>query len=90
MNPVPARYPSVTIPLNDAQSRWLENVARFLERETGCAVSVESVLLRLMELGRKDFERELEELRARANESCRRFPRLQLAYSRIEPEGLRR
>lgn len=83
MNPLPEKTRLVALPLNQAQFRWLENAARFIESETGCAVTIESLMLRLMDLGRKDFERELEELRARSNERLQRFPRLELAYSRI-------
>jgi len=83
MNPLPEKTRLVALPLNQAQLRWLENAARFIESETGCEVTIESLMLRLMDLGRKDFERELEELRARSNERLQRFPRLELAYSRI-------
>lgn len=75
---------TITLNLNPAQIRWLENAARFLEHETGCKVTIESLVLRLMETGVKPFQKELEDLRARGNaERHKRFRTLHLAYSRV-------
>jgi hypothetical protein len=72
---------ALTLRLTAQQQQWLDNAARFLAEETGCPVSHSSILMRLMENGLPQFERELEELRARSNAAKKRFPRLQLIHT---------
>ena len=71
----------VALTLNATQRRWLENTARFLARETGCDVTPESIILRLVEHGLPAFEAELSRLRAKANAKTRRFHVLEFAAS---------
>jgi len=80
-------YFQVSLPLTPKQHRWLENTAAFIEHATGCKASLHSIMLTLMEQGLPSFEDDLEQLRLRSNATTRRFPNLQLAYSRIEQEG---
>ena len=80
MNPV-SESTHVSLKLTPEESAWLDNTARFIEAETGCKVSPASILLRLMEHGLPQFEKDLQGLRARANAEKKRFPRLQLIYT---------
>jgi hypothetical protein len=79
MNPV--SEVSITLKLNAEQQEWIANTARFIESETGCKVSHASILLRLMEHGLPQFEKDMQQLRAKANAETKRFPRLQLIYT---------
>lgn len=83
MNPVSDSY-LLSLKLTPEQYRWIENAARFVEVETGCKVAHSSIVLRLMDYGAAQFERELEELRARSNQGRKRFGRLQLVYTRLD------
>lgn len=71
----------ISLKLTPEQTAWLENTSRFIADETGCPVSHSSILMRLMEHGLPQFERDLQNLRAKANAERKRFPRLQLIYT---------
>ena len=68
----------ISLRLTPEQYRWLEHTARYLEGETGCEVTISSIMMRLMEKGLPLFEEELQSLRARANARKKRFPHLEL------------
>lgn len=80
MNPV-SDGSHISLKLTAEQTAWLENAARFIEAETGCPVSHSSILLRLMEHGLPQFEKDLQNLRVKANADKKRFPHLQLIYT---------
>lgn len=80
MNPL-SETSLISLKLTPEQHAWLENTSRFIEAETGCPVSHSSILMRLMEHGLPQFERDLQNLRAKANADRKRFPRLQLIYT---------
>ena len=88
MNPIP-ESPTLPLHLTEPQYRWLQNAARFLADETGCVVTESSIVLRIMDYGIASFEKEMQELRAKSNEGRKRFQRLHLAYSRVEPPAAR-
>ena len=68
-----------------AEAKGETIAAIFLETETGCPVSHSSILLRLMEHGLPQFEKDLQNLRVKANADKKRFPRLQLIYTQHRP-----
>ncbi len=83
MNPSPSDF-SIALNLTKEQFDWVDQAARFIANETGCQVSHTSIMMRLMENGLPAFEKELEQLRSRSNQSNKRFHKLQLVYTRIE------
>ena len=84
MNPL-SEASQISLKLTPEQHAWLDNTARFIEGETGCDVSHASILLRLMEHGLPQFEKDLQNLRAKVNAEKKRFPRLQLIYTQHRP-----
>jgi len=70
--------------LTEEQARYLENTKQFLENETGCTVTHASILARLLEKGLPHFEEELRRLRAKSSRETKRFPKIHLAYSRVD------
>jgi len=69
---------TISLKLTEEQFLWLDNTIKFIENETGCKVSRASVVLRLMEKGLPQFQTEIEQMRARANATNKRFSHLQL------------
>ena len=83
MNPANSER-TISLHLTEEQARYIENARQFLENETGCQVTHASILNRLLEKGLPHFEEELRRLRAKANRETKRFPRIHLAYSRVD------
>lgn len=83
MNPDPKSV-LMTLKLTQEQFDWIDQAAQFISTETGCDVSHGSIVMRLMENGLPAFEKELEQLRSKNNQSSRRFHKLELVYTRID------
>ena len=85
MNPFSNDTQDVNLKLNKDQYQWLKNSSEFLTQETGCEVTPESVMMRLVQYGLPEFERELGKLRKRGNANREKVQRrLHLAYTRVE------
>lgn len=81
MNPDPHSF-QINLHLTKDQFEWLDQAARFISAETGCEVSHSSIMMKLMENGLPQFEKELEQLRSQNNRGKNRFHKLELVYTK--------
>ncbi len=84
MKPSSTKTVAVEIPMSEELVRYLDNISCFLENETGRKVSTESIINRIISKGLPLLEADIQRMRAKANESAKRFPKLQLAFSNTQ------